>query len=485
MNPRKKNALALLIMLFMVGAIWGTVVLADLKPKLGLDLQGGLAVVLTPKTAASEETIEQAVEIIRRRVDDLGVAEPDIAREGENIIVQLSGVKSPEKALDVIGRTAELQMRAVKQEIPPGAPNYATTKPDCDDADAIAAQTDPAREVILCARRANATTKKDLPKSQWPKLQLAAASLVGRDVSGADAQFDPNTTAGWTVDLKLSSGGSKKFEKITGELACGQGSLRQLAIALDQVVESHPQMSEEVKCKEGIRGGTAVITGTFSEDEAKDLAAVLKYGALPVALEPSTTTRVSPTLGRDTLNTGLIAGSIGLGIVLLYVLVFYRVLGILIWIGMAVFSALVLGVVIILGETAGFSLTLAGIAGLIVSVGIAADSFIVYFERLKDEINQGRTPRAAVDRAWASARRTIIAADLVTALAAIVLYVLAVGSVRGFALMLGLATLLDIFISFWLMHPGVWFLAQTRLFSGSKRLGLARVAGVHAEVGGR
>jgi len=277
----------------------------------------------------------------------------------------------------------------------------------------------------------------------------------------------------------LTGDGAKKFQQITAKLACNASGdpKRQLAIVLDRVTESHPQMGDTVACNTGITGNTAQITGNFTETEAKDLELILRYGALPVAFEPSTTTTISPTLGKDSLHGGLISGAVGLAIVFLYVLLFYRGLGFLVWVGIGMHAAFTLGVVVILGHTAGFSLTLAGIAGLIVSLGIATDSFIVYFERIKDEVHGGRTVRASVDRAWSSAWRTIVAADLVTALAAFVLYVLAVGSVRGFALMLGLATGLDLFVSYLFMHPSVWLLAQTRVFNSSKTFGIGRVVG--------
>lgn len=485
MSPRKKYWLTILTMFVIIGGMWGAIGVSNIKPLLGLDLQGGLAVVLTPKDSVQTDTLEKAVDIIRQRVDALGVAEPDISRQGENILIQLPGIKNPEDALRVIGTTAELRFRPVLEEIPPGAPAYATTKPDCAEAaDIEETPQDLGSQIVRCARVRDPQTKKDLPPNQWAKLKLGPAALVGSDVSGAEAQPPSGgslgSSVGWSVSLNLTSGGSKKFTAITGKLACNQGPTRQLAIVLDTVIESHPQMDPEIQCDQGISGGSAVITGTFGEKDARDLALVLRYGALPVALEPSTITTVSPTLGRDTLTTGLVAGIMGVGLVMLYVLLFYRVLGLIIWVGMGFFSAFVLGVIIVLGETSGFALTLAGIAGLIVSVGIAADSFIVYFERLKDEVHQGKTVRAAVDRAWVSARRTIVAADLVTALAALVLYVLAVGSVRGFALMLGLATVLDLFISYWLMHPAVWLLSQTKFFNRSKQFGIGRVTGAPA-----
>lgn len=463
MAPARKYLWGLLALFLAVGGLWGGSLAAGLEPRLGLDLQGGISVVLSPTEGANVEALEKAVDIIRNRVDALGVAEPEIARQGNDILVQLPGIKEQKRALQLIGTTAKLRFRPVLGQISPGSAEYAGTKPgDCGKSTTFP-KDDPAREVVLCAKEVS-PEGQELPPESWPKLALGPAALEGEDVSDARATLDPQGVQGWFVELDLSGDGAKKFKTITGTLACrrGQGVQDQLAIVLDRVVESHPQMGEGVNCNDGIGGGTAQITGNFSEAEAKDLALVLRYGALPVTLEAISTTSVSPTLGRDSLRGGLLAGAIGLAIVFSYVVLFYRVLGFVIWAGLLMHGLLTLGVIILLGETAGFALTLAGIAGLIVSLGIATDSFIVYFERIKDEAREGRPVRAAVDRGWTSARRTIVAADIVTALAAVILYLLAVGAVRGFALMLGLSTALDLFISYLFMHPLVWFLAKTR-----------------------
>lgn len=450
-----------------------------LKPHLGLDLQGGISVVLTAQGNADTDSIDKAVDVIRNRVDALGVAEPDISRQGANVLVQLPGIKQQSKAIQIIGTTAQLRFRPVLAEMTPGSAEYiAATPPDCAKPETYP-EDDPAKEVVLCVRQRDAAGK-DAPLTTWPKARLAKAEMSGSDVSGATAELPSGTAAlAWQVSLDLTSEGGKKFQDITGRLACNSPGdpKRRLAIVLDRVVESSPQAGEDVQCNQGIAGGSAQITGSFTEAQAKDLALVLKYGALPVSFEASTTTTVSPTLGREALHGGLIAALIGLGVVFLYVAFFYRFLGLLVWVGILFHGAITFGIVIILGKTAGFALTLAGIAGLIVSFGIAADSFIVYFERLKDEVQGGRTVRASIDRAWQSAWRTIVAADLVTALAAFVLYLLAVGSVRGFALMLGLSTALDLFVSYLFMHPAVWLLAQTKVFNESKTLGIGRIVG--------
>ncbi|MGZ4240979.1 MAG: protein translocase subunit SecD [Actinomycetota bacterium] len=472
---------------------------ADRQPRpglitYGLDLKGGLSVVLEPKAgeAFNKGSLQTALEIIRNRVDSLGVAEPDISLQGDNILVQLPGIKDPKRAIDLIGTTAKLEFRPVLGTLSPTAkPPAGVTVPDCAVRSTYPVNPDPTKDVVLCAEITDQQGNVADP-STWSKLALGPVAVQGTEVKTANASLPSGsntaTIASWQVDLSLTGTGAKKFQEVTAKLACNAAGsdTRQLAIVLDEVVKSHPQMGDNVNCNEGISGGTAQITGNFTEKEAKDLALVLKYGALPVDLTFSTTTTVSPTLGREALHSGLVAGAIGLGIVFLYVLLFYRALGLIVWLGLATHATLTIGVVVLLGRTAGFALSLAGIAGLIVSLGIATDSFIVYFERIKDEVHQGKTVRASVDRAWTSAWRTIVAADLVTALAAVVLYFLAVGSVRGFALTLGLSTALDLFVSRLFMHPAVWILAQTRRFNESKTLGMGSVAGVGdlATVGG-
>lgn len=527
-NLRRRYWLSILTMLVIVSGIWSGIAIAGWKPQLGLDLQGGISVVMAPRGPVKQDALEKAVDIIRQRIDALGVAEPDVSRQGNNILIEIPGIKDRKKALEVIGRTAELRMRPVLAEIPAGSPQWEQSPPaDCDSPfgtgdeptaspkpspkptaktspkpgpkatakaspkpsatvspapAATGISEDPTKPATLCVRAVNAGGKP-LPANQWSKLQLGPAALIGTDIDSAQAQPAGGgaslTAVGWEVQLKLTGEGAKKFEQTTGKLACNQtGDVkRQLAIVLDGIVESNPQMGDEVKCNVGISGGTAVISGNFGEKDARALALVLRFGALPVALEAQETNEVSPTLGRDSLRGGLLAGAIGLAVTMIYVLMFYRVLGFLIWLGLALHAAFTMGVVIILGETAGFALSLAGIAGLIVSIGIAADSFIVYYERLKDEVHTGKTIRSSVDRAWSSAWRTIVAADLVTALAAAALYLLAVGGVRGFALMLGLSTALDLFISYLVMHPMVWILSQTKFFNNSKRLGIKNVVG--------
>jgi preprotein translocase SecF subunit len=243
---------------------------------------------------------------------------------------------------------------------------------------------------------------------------------------------------------------------------------------LDGRVESAPPMADTIVCNEGIGGGSALITGNFDEQEAKDLALVLTAGALPVKLTQSEVRTVSPTLGNDSLRAGLLAGAIGLLLVMIYVLVYYRTLGLQIWFGLIVFAAINYGLIVLFGELIGWNLTLAGIAGLIVSIGIAADSYIVFFERIKEEIHQGRSLRASIDRGFKHAWRTMLSANTVTILAALVLYFLAVGPVRGFALALGVATAIDLAMTYFLTWPVASLIAQNHFFAENKVMGMRR-----------
>lgn len=465
MKLRTRSWRNLALLGIVLGAIWGVILLKSYEPVLGLDLQGGISVALTPAEGATvpEGALDKATDIIRERVDALGVAEPDITKQGDDtIIVQIAGIKADdqERAFQLIGSTAKLSFRAIKGSAKAASPD--TPLPTCSDRSTYP-RDEPGEERVYCMDNGDGT---------FQRFTLAPAALTGEAVTGALAELDPQGVQGWFVTLDLNADGSEKFAKVTGQLACNPDGADRLAIVLDGLIRSAPGMGEGVQCNVGIADGKATISGGFSEEEAKDLALVLRYGSLPVELVPVSTETVSPTLGRESLHNGLLAGAIGVAVVFLYVLLFYRVLGAVIWLGILLHAAITYGVIILLGQAAGFSLSLAGIAGLIVSLGIAADSFIVFFERIKDEVVSGKAVRSAVERAWPSARRTIVAADIVTALAAIVLYLLAIGNVRGFALMLGLSTMLDLIVAFGFMRPTVYLISQVKRMRNSRSLGV-------------
>ncbi|MCB0973520.1 MAG: protein translocase subunit SecD [Actinobacteria bacterium] len=292
---------------------------------------------------------------------------------------------------------------------------------------------------------------------------LGPAEMTGEGISHAKAELNVDGAAGgnpneWYVSVSFDGEGSQQWADLTTKYV---GS--RLAIVLDDFVQSAPNVNS------AITGGEAIITGSFNESGAKDLALALRYGALPVSLVELTTEDVSPTLGADQLRAGMISGLIGLILVMAYIFWLYRILGIVVFFTLSLTAAGLYAVVSLLSEWVGLSLTIAGVTGLIVSIGMGVDSNIVYFERLREEVLAGRTARSAVNRGFKSAFRTIIAADTVSLLGAFFLYMLAAGSVRGFAFYLGLATLLDLFFSYTIMHPLVQILANSPKWSARRQ----------------
>jgi preprotein translocase subunit SecD len=433
-------ASVVLVLAVALGSLVATVASGS-SPQLGLDLQGGAAVVLQPTTKVPASVLDQAIEIIRNRVDALGVAEPDISRQGSSIIVQLPGVRNRDRALEVVGQTAQLFFRPVLEALPPSAAPEAAAGPEGD--------------VVL--------PQKDRDGRVVAHYRLGPSEVNGRALSGARAIVDP-TTGGWGVEFSLTSGGTKDWNDMAARI--GQGG--QVAIDLDGEVKSAPALQTTNF------PGKGQITGNFTQREAKDLALVLRYGSLPVQLEPQTVQTVSASLGRDSLRAGVISGLVGLVLVALYMVVYYRALGLVVWLGLGVTAAVMYSLVSLLGRTSGLALTLAGATGVIVSVGVTVDSYVVFFERLKDQVRAGRSVRSSVARGFSGAYRTILAADLASFLGAVVLYVLTVGSVRGFAFFLALSTLLDLFIAYFFTRPIVALLARSRLFTEARWVGVAR-----------
>ena len=300
------------------------------------------------------------------------------------------------------------------------------------------------------------------------KYLLGPAEMTGKEVENADATIPVSTgqitSGGWVVALEMKS--AAKWGQVT-EKYVGQ----QLAIVLDGTTQSAPTINEKIP------DGNAEISGSFTEKSARSLANVLKYGALPVNFEQSQTQTISATLGEKSLDGALLAGLLGLGLVLLYAILYYRALGLVTIVGLLIFGALNWAMIVILGETIGFTITLAGIAGLIVSIGISADSYVVFYERLRDEVRSGKSVQQSVARGFSRAFQTILSADAVSFLAAVILYMLSVGEVRGFAFTLGLATIIDVVVAWFYTRPVVTMLARTRMFREGRFGGLA---GTHA-----
>ena len=452
------------------------VILTNTSPRLGLDLEGGTSVILTARgEEIREDVLQQTVEIIRQRIDALGVAEPEVTIAGtENILIQLPGVEDEEEALEVIGSTAQLTFRQVEDIVPATAP--AKNRPE------VTEETGPEvnDEEVVYPGAEDTTTL----------YVLKPAELTGDVVEEAEAVPDPTTGSSWSVSIEMNESGSSQWADFTSRLAClrdeGEQIKSQVAIVLDGRVESAAGMQDPatspdggVECGTGIAGGQTQID-TANRGEARQLALVLRTGALPLTLEQSEVQKVSPSLGRDSLDAGVKAGLMGLALVMLYVLLYYRALGLVIWVGLLVFAALNYTTIAWLGSTAGLSLSLAGIAGFIISVGVTADSYIVAFERIKDEAHAGKSLRAAVDRGLARAFKTILVADFVTASAAVILFLLAVGPVKGFALTLGLATMIDVFVFYFFTRSAVTLLSRSKLAGSGKSLGVPQAVGAEA-----
>ena len=457
--------------------------------RLGLDLRGGTSVTLQPRIAPGDEgkvtneAIDQAVAIIRQRVNSLGVAESEVAAQGSGtnrqIVISVPG-DTGRRVVELVGQTAELRFRQVLASTSgvPAAADAAATPVTGVSADVNAkfatfdctkpenlqgGGTDLPSDTIVACDRAGLT-----------KYILAPAEVLGRQISKASAGLDTQSGSAWFVSLTFNSEGTKAFGQLTARVTSLPEPTNQVAIVLDGLVVSSPRITE------AIPSGTAQITGSFTQLESQDLANVLKYGALPLAFDRGEVQQVSPTLGADQLNAGLLAGALGLGLVMIFTILYYRALGFVTVGSLAVAGLLLYLLFLLLGEWIGFTLTLAGIAGAIVAIGVTADSFIVYFERVRDEMREGRSLRTAVESGWVRARRTILVADFVSLIAAVLLYFFAVGGVRGFAFTLGLTTIIDLIIIFVFTKPCLVLVSRFKFFTSghplsgfsSKSLGL-------------
>jgi protein-export membrane protein SecD len=491
----------LITLLIVLAIAWGGVAAAlafDVTPVLGLDLKGGTSVILRAPEGTDPEVLDKAIEVMRRRIESFGsVQEPEIQKSGENnVLIQLPGVTDRERALEAIGQTGVLSFRPVLEAsllvspllVPDTiATTTTTTEPGETTTTAEGETTTTAPPTTTTTIPAGVdpetglTIEDDPTQEAWlPEYaedgsvlwvyHVGPVQVSGSDLDNALAGFN-GVENRWQVQLDLSSEGGDKFQELTKLAAAFPAGdpRRQIAIVLDGEIVSAPPVSIEVDPNVGISGGSAVITmggGADQQQEAQDLSVVLRYGSLPVAFERDQVQNVSATLGADSLNAGLVAGLGGLSLVALAVILYYRSLGLVTVFGLTVFGSLLLIVIGLLSQYLGTTLTLAGVTGIIVSIGITADSYIVFYERIKEEVRAGRTIQAAVDEGFTRAFRTILTADTVSILAAILLWLLAVGPVKGFALTLGIATFLDIIVAYYFTRNAVWLVARTRLGSG-------------------
>jgi preprotein translocase subunit SecD len=463
-------------------------------PELALDLQGGTQIILEAQTAdgsaPSPEQMNQAVTIIRQRIDASGVGEADVTTEGgKNIVVQIPG-EADDETRQRIEASAQLQLRAVLQAGEPattfvGEDGNETPFPTPDPTLQATPTAEPTNGSDLswitprlqaeflaydCANEENdpANAPKDQPLITCDadgsiKYILGPVEMDGTSIDDATFGLDQQNGR-WTVNLNFDDEGTTTFGQISQRLYGAEPPLNQFAFVLDGYVLSAPSMDGV------ILDGNPSIYGSFTQETAQILADQLKYGALPLSFAVVSSDTISATLGSQQLQIGLIAGLIGLALVAIYSLIVYRALGFIIVASLVVMAVLTYITICILAWRMGFRLSLAGVAGLIVSIGFTADSFIVYFERIRDELRDGKSITGAVEDGWSRAKRTIYISKSINILAAVVLYILADATVKGFAFTLGLTTVIDVLIFILFTHPVMQLLARTRFFGSGHPL---------------
>lgn len=433
MDRKQKNMLSIAIMLALVAvAVWQFWPL-DRQIRQGLDIKGGVSVILTAKGRPGQpltaDNMERAEAILQTRVNGLGVSEASVQRQGnDSILVQLPGIQDSGAALQAIGSTGRLEFVDV-ESLP---------------ASAAAAIRD------WQGGPPNPRLKKDTYKPLF----------TGEVVRNANPGVEPQTNQP-VVNVEFDQNGTRIWADYTTKNVG-----KQIAIVLDGVVQSAPSI------REPIPDGSTQISGSFSAAEVKRLAAILEAGALPVDLTFSESRVVGPTLGQDALRAGVLAALLGLGLVAVYMAVVYRILGVTTWIALAAFAALFLGVLAIMSDFGVFALTLPGVAGIVLTIGLAADSSILMVERFKEEVDAGKTVRSASLSATSHAFGTSVDADLVTGVSALVLYAVAIGPVRGFALTLLIGIALDLTVAWFLKRPLVILLADGVMSKNPRLFGL-------------
>jgi preprotein translocase subunit SecD len=476
---------------------------ASFVPELALDLQGGTSIILSPTVAQGEtvstEQLNQAVGIIRQRVDSTGVSESTITTSGNaNIVVEIPGTPS-ESTLQLIKSSAKLEFRAVllasagtaaqvggdaSATASPSAsatPSQPATQPSVaptngSDLNWITPELRRQFDAFDCSTQFRAPGQVDDMKAplitcdtgRFQKYILGPVELDGTNIADATAGTITTQTGAstneWAVNLAFDGEGTSIFSAVTSRLFPLETPRNQFAVTLDGYVITDPA------AKAVITNGEAQITGGFTKESSQSLADQLKYGSLPIGFEVQSQENISATLGSESLRSGLLAGLIGLLLVVIYSMFQYRALAVVTVGSLIVAAVLTYLLIALLSWRQGYRLSLSGVAGLIVAIGVTADSFIVYFERVRDELRDGRALSTAVDAAWSRAVRTILVSDAVSLLAAVVLFSLTVGSVKGFAFTLGLTTLVDLAVVVLFTHPLLQVLAQRKFFSSGHRL---------------
>jgi preprotein translocase subunit SecD len=512
-SKQQAHPLRTLIILFAVIAGLFTIMAVNgiWAPKLGLDLRGGTTITLTASNisgtgSVDSKSLELARTIIQQRVDGYGVGETETTISGDNQIVVSAPNVQKDDLVKLVGQTAQLNFRKVYAVESTGTTTQTTTPTTQASAEPSATQTNkrllpqlptPVPSPRPTTASADKQTLAELLKwepsardesdfasyecgtdSPTPdvtdqplitcnqdssaKYLLGPVLIPGESVTRAVAGIQDKGVS-WVVNLEFNASGAADFATITAHLAQQTEPKNEFGIVLDGTVISSPYVSST------IAGGRAEISGSFTQKSATDLATVLSYGALPLSFEISSVDNVSAKLGTDQLQAGIIAGLIGLLLVVAYSLLYYRGLALVVTMSLAVAGALTWSLMVLLGQGIGFALNLPGIAGAIVAIGVTADSFIIYFERIRDEVRDGRSLRTAIETGWVRSRKTILAADSVSLLSAVVLYVLAIGAVKGFAFTLGLTTLIDLVVVFFFTKPLMTLLGHTKFFGQGRK----------------
>lgn len=503
----RKSLIWLFVILFGLAGLIGfgstTDENASFTPKLALDLQGGTQIILSPLLLDGQqvttEQLDQAVSIIRQRVDASGVSESQVTTQGDtNIIVSIPGVPD-ENTLALIKASAKLEFRAVlvtsagtptsavdetgsegteteasptpTSEETPASDEASADPVDASDLNWITPEIQKEFDELDCTTAFREPGQIDDPtvplvtcdRNGFSKFILGPVEIDGANISDASNGTVQSSTGAstntWAVNLDFNDVGSAAFSAVTQRLFPLEQPRNQFAITLDGFVITAPTTQAV------ITNGSAQITGSFDKDTSKVLADQLKYGSLPIGFEVQSQENISATLGQDQLTSGLLAGLIGLILVVIYSAFQYRGLAIVTVGSLLVAAVLVYLLIAFLSWRQGYRLSMAGVAGLIVAIGVTVDSFIVYFERVRDEIREGRNLEVAVENAWRRSIRTILASDAVSFIAAATLFILTVGNVRGFAFTLGLTTLVDLLVVILFTHPLLQLLARTKFFS--------------------
>ena len=501
----RKSLIWLLVIIFGLAGLIGfgstTDENASFTPKLALDLQGGTQIILSPLLldgqAVTTEQLDQAVSIIRQRVDASGVSESQVTTQGDtNIIVSIPGIPD-ENTLALIKASAKLEFRPVlitsagtpaaqvdgaetsdpdatespAPEETPAAEEPTASPTDGSDLNWITPEIQKEFDDLDCASVFREPGQIDDPAvplvtcdvNGFTKFILGPVEVDGANISDASNGTVTSSTGAstntWAVNLEFDEIGTEGFSTVTQRLFPLEQPRNQFAITLDGFVITAPTTQAV------ITNGSAQITGSFDRESSKVLADQLKYGSLPIGFEVQSQENISATLGQDQLTSGLLAGLIGLILVVIYSAFQYRGLAIVTVGSLLVAAVLVYLLIAFLSWRQGYRLSMAGVAGLIVAIGITVDSFIVYFERVRDEIREGRNLEVAVENAWKRSIRTILASDAVSFTAATTLFLLTVGNVRGFAFTLGLTTIVDLIVVLLFTHPLLSLLARTRFFS--------------------